>query len=62
MMFLTQAPGMIVAFVFSLSAEHKYFEDENISWQVDRECLLVPHYDIACFPDGSPRYWLVQEI
>ena len=44
------------------SAEQKSLEDENISWQVDRECLLVPHYDIACFPDGSPRYWLIQDI
>ena len=44
------------------SAEQKSLEDENISWQVDSECLLVPHYDIACFPDGSPRYWLIQDI
>ena len=44
------------------SAEQKSLEDENISWQVDGECLFVPHYDIACFPDGSPRYWLVQEF
>ena len=44
------------------SAEHKSLEDENISWQVDGECLFVRYYDIACFPDGSPRYWLVQEF
>ena len=37
------------------SADHS----EGGSWQADRECLLLPHSDIACFPDGSPRYSLV---
>ena len=26
------------------------------NWQIEREGLLVPDSDIACFPDGSPRY------
>ena len=26
------------------------------NWRVEREVLLVPNSDIACFPDGSPRY------
>merc|ERR1719483_1236467 len=34
------------------SAEHS----EVNNWQADRECLLLPHSDIACFPDGSPRF------
>merc|ERR1719483_1955058 len=34
------------------SAEHS----EGGSWQADRDRLLLPHSDIACFPDGSPRF------
>jgi hypothetical protein len=36
------------------SSETKSLSDEINSWQVEKEGLLVPDSDIACFPDGSP--------
>merc|ERR1719318_935166 len=36
--------------------EEDSVEHRETHSQADRECLLLPQADIACFPDGSPRF------